>query len=1306
MGKKTHTTSVFVLLVSLLFSSLLISCKPPVDESPSVTPPGSPGIPTVISGDGSLLLSWDAVDHAVSYDVWFAPDSDSEQLFIEELDALEIEITGLVNGQNYSVWIVAVNSGGKSAPGTKAQGMPLRIPDAPDSPSVDWGDSFLSLSWDAVDLAETYEVWVGTSDQSGDAELSADDLTELQYTVNGLTNGQIYYLWVRAENSKGVSDFSPYGSETPKMAIPNEPDQPSVSAGANKVDLSWTAVPGAETYEIWFGTTSSSDDATLFEGDITGTTLSISPLDNDTEYYFWLKAKNSTGTSGFSPSVSATPTLAIPERPTASSGFGDIQLTWSALSEVLGYELWYAQTDDADQAVQYGSTLTEESLLIEGLNIGTTYYFWLKGVYSQGTSGFSPSVSATPTLAIPERPTASSGYEYIQLTWPALSEALGYELWYAQTDDSDQAVQYGSTLTEESLLIEGLSNGTTYYFWLKAVYSKGTSDFSSSRSASAQAVAPAFSPEPEVFEGNSKVTLTWEPVPGASEYEVWYSTSSSSSYPAPLCFDAHVVSTECTVTDLDNGDLYFFWVKAKNSAGTSRVRSSGEMGWPEPEYDFSINDTDLLNGGSYHFEDTIPGFAETEGSIRFYKQQESLSQITSITLSGDDADQFELRDLSLPISFESSSFQYADIYFKPDSEGDKSAQLSIECDVPGADPMVIELTGTAIAVPGFAWGNMTVPGTMGGGDWTDISCSDDGQKVVAVDGDGYLYVSLNGGTSWEEKNSLGEFQWQNVEYAPDGSFFIAAAHGEDYIFVSHDDGESFIQRIISNDLSLHLFAISTDGTIIYAIPERVYQSSIYVSQDGGESWDTLEAAGQRKWYSICTSADGQVIAAGVSDGYMYISTDGGLTWREESSLGQQYWKGIDCSDSGDTIVALNSSDGPFLSTDTGATWTEQTSLDLSYSTFTDIAISADGNTLAACSEIIAAQGNAEIMVDTSIGTGGWTHTYDYEGVIHWTGLTMSSDGSDLFAVGTDSFIQSSSDSGDNWTTHTEAGTRGWTSLDTSSDGQTIVGTLNNGYVLYSSDGGLNWSEYFSGSGYDNYDRIVCSDDGQKILASEGTGKILRSSTGGSSWSTFTGSLYWWTGIALSGDGSVAYAIENDGTMYRSVNTGSSWSSLGSVASSGVTDIDCSTDGSVIILCNSDRIYFSSDGGVNWDYQYFSSAWLDRVTLSGDGTTMVGIASYGDVYLSTDGGVNWDTVDTLGRKTWTDCAISEDGNIIAVSSDSNDTDPSYIYVSIDEGDTWTTQWNAGSLDWNAVSVSADGSQIYAAGDSCPDLIVSE
>jgi len=559
--------------------------------------PAAPERPVIIPGINQLTVNWEECGGAVSYEVYINTTATSPPAPEITTDKSSAVIKNLENNTIYYIWVRAVNSAGKSNYSPLEAGtptIPTRAPAAPAKPTLTADNHKLKVSWQAVELAASYEVWLGTTDNSAQAQKQGEDITGgiTETVITGLENETAYYVWIKAKNIVGTSGFSLPANAKPSAfaVLPETPAVPVVTVGNRELSVNWPPVEGALFYEVWTGTTNNPASAQKNGGDVSGTSVTLTGLTNETTYYIWVKAKNNIGVSELSPRASGTPSAsaATPSAPQAAptviAGSGQLTVNWQAVEGASVYEVWAGTDTNPTLAAKRGGDVAGLSSVITGLTNGTVYYVWVKAKNTVGVSCFSPMASGTPreinvSGKIPMAPIVGNGNEQISLTWQAVEGATAYEVWLGTVNNSTSAAKNGADITASlSAVISGLSNGTTYYIWLKAKNSISTSGFSLVASGKPIANATA----PTLSASNGQLSVTWATIAGADQYEVFYGTGINPPQTASQTVNAPV--TSATISGLVNGTTYNVWIRGKNATGTgamSNVASARPIGTVE-----------------------------------------------------------------------------------------------------------------------------------------------------------------------------------------------------------------------------------------------------------------------------------------------------------------------------------------------------------------------------------------------------------------------------------------------------------------------------------------------------------------------------------------------------------------------------------------------------------------------------------------------------------------------------------------------------------------------------------------------------
>lgn len=176
-----------------------------------------------------------------------------------------------------------------------------------------------------------------------------------------------------------------------------------------------------------------------------------------------------------------------------------------------------------------------------------------------------------PSLAAPVIESVTPGDGQVRIEWSPVYGSVSYSV-YMRTASTD----YGAAIADVADTVyeaTGLTNGTTYFFTVKAVNPDGTSPASNEVSATPQVPAPGTPVLQSAEAGNAQVALTWSPVIGATEFKVYVSEVSGAYGTEADTVTGSVYGY--TVTGLTNGKTYYFAVKAVNSGVESAL--SNEM---------------------------------------------------------------------------------------------------------------------------------------------------------------------------------------------------------------------------------------------------------------------------------------------------------------------------------------------------------------------------------------------------------------------------------------------------------------------------------------------------------------------------------------------------------------------------------------------------------------------------------------------------------------------------------------------------------------------------------------------------------
>ena len=404
----------------------------------------------------------------------------------------------------------------------------------------------LDATWDAGLKPASYEYFLkGLTSFSRDHQAETDKLNTP--------------YWTQYESRTSDTDYK--ASSAPTVTGGND--------AQGRPTLKWKAVSGAAKYEVYRAR--SKDGDYIKYATVTGTSYTNTRyIENGNTYYYKVRALDANGTAGaWSSIVSVTYKQTLPA-PTVTGGNdsqGRPTLKWKAVSGAAKYEVYRARSKDGDY-IKYSTTTGTSYTNTSYIENGTTYYYKVRALKSDGTAGAWSSIVAVTykqTLSAPAVTGGNDAQGRPTLKWNAVTGAAKYEVYRARSKDGDY-IKYSTVTGTSYTNTSYIENGNTYYYKVRALKSDGTAGaWSSIVAVTYKQTLSA----PAVTGGNDaqgRPTLTWKAVSGAAKYEVYRARSKDGTY------TKYSTTTGTAYTNssyLTSGATYYYKVRALDANGNA-----------------------------------------------------------------------------------------------------------------------------------------------------------------------------------------------------------------------------------------------------------------------------------------------------------------------------------------------------------------------------------------------------------------------------------------------------------------------------------------------------------------------------------------------------------------------------------------------------------------------------------------------------------------------------------------------------------------------------------------------------------------
>lgn len=573
-----------------------------------VTPAGVPQAPLDLTHtvtDGDLRVAWrppaDGGSAILRYEYRlrqsggeFGDWLPAADRLVEAGDRYAMLLTGLRSDIAYEVEVRAVNEIGEGP----AAGLGSTVGAVGGGPlSAVAGDGEVELRWRETSESDIvrYEYrcipevsgcvgWVDARD------LIRIEGTELVLRITGLANGTDYTFEVRAVDGDRVGAVDVVRA-TP--AAPPAPPNLTVRAGDGEVTLSWQPPDvdgGAAVVRYEYRWNAAGGEFGPWHSAGRNALVTVGGLDNGIEHIFAVRAVNSAG-EGRAATAAATPagSPAAPVDLVVSRGDRSVNLRWDPPGDdggvaVRGYEYRYRRADET-RFVAWTSVGAATQATVGGLDNGVEYIFEVRAA-NAAFSGVAAVASATPGGApgAPRALAAEAGDGQVVLRWEAPESdgglgVDGYELRWSGPEQAPGA--WTDNGAERIAVVEGLTNGLTYVFEVRAVNLEGGGTVASVVARPWVASAPG-APVLTARADSRRVSLSWTVPDNGGEAIARYEHRWRIDGEAFGAWVEAGLSTGVVVEGLDNGVAYVFEVRAVNAigAGDAGMASATPAGLP------------------------------------------------------------------------------------------------------------------------------------------------------------------------------------------------------------------------------------------------------------------------------------------------------------------------------------------------------------------------------------------------------------------------------------------------------------------------------------------------------------------------------------------------------------------------------------------------------------------------------------------------------------------------------------------------------------------------------------------------------
>lgn len=350
-----------------------------------------PVLSAAVNNNGSITVTWNAVDLATNYRVWRKTgDKTSWDEVLNNTTALSWTDTDVLKGKTYYYTVSIIDPATlEELSAFNSTGVKASYYDPPTLTKCVNGKTGVDLEWTAVDYVGTYNIYRMTGNNVDWVLIGTK--TGTTYTDTGVTSNGHYTYAIRSTVGGAVASANSNTRDTYYYAAPK---MTGISNGNGRISISWAQEAGINLYRVYRSTnggstwTSMADVSATSWTDTTGVTAG-------TKYsYAVVCVKDGAEVSAKNDAVSITyvdPVTNVKAVNATSGGVHKAKITWTSVVGMDGYDVYRRTVNTGWTKV---GTVTGGSMTNSTPSEGT-YFYYVVAIKNGSPSAASAQVSVT-----------------------------------------------------------------------------------------------------------------------------------------------------------------------------------------------------------------------------------------------------------------------------------------------------------------------------------------------------------------------------------------------------------------------------------------------------------------------------------------------------------------------------------------------------------------------------------------------------------------------------------------------------------------------------------------------------------------------------------------------------------------------------------------------------------------------------------------------------------------------------------------------------------------------------------------------